>query len=86
MENEDEIIQGIQQMTESLEKLANNPEAFNSAHSAFIEKDATKFNAALDKAGIAEHCHIVCRYFCRKRCIAGFSFSNMAKPAKHKYV
>lgn len=68
MENEQEIIQGIQQMNEALEKLANDPENFNNAYNAFIEKDTAKFTSALDKAGIAEHCRLICSFFCRKKC------------------
>ncbi len=83
MENDQEIIQGIQQMTESLEKLAKNPEAFNDAHNAFIEKDTAKFGAALGKAGIAEHCHIICRFFCRKHC-GGRCFKFCPKPNREE--
>jgi hypothetical protein len=68
MENLNETVMGIQQMTEALEKLAKNPDAFNSAHSAYIKKDSAKFEAALSIVGIVEHCHIICRFFCRKHC------------------
>jgi hypothetical protein len=68
MENEYDIIGGMVQMTQALEKLAGNQEAFNNAHAAFAEKDSAKFNDALGKAGIAEYCHLICRFFCRKHC------------------
>ncbi len=83
MENEHEIIQGIQQMSEALENLAKNSEAFNNAHKAFAEKDAAKFEAALSKAGIAEHCHIICRFFCRKHC-GGRCFKFCPKPNREE--
>ena len=68
METENESIQGLPQMAEAIEKLSANPEAFQDAHNAYLEKNAEKFGAALNKAGIAEHCHIICRFFCRKHC------------------
>jgi hypothetical protein len=68
METDNEIIQGLPQMAEAIEKLAANPEAFNNAHSAYIENNAAKFEGALTQVGIAEHCHIICRFFCRKHC------------------
>ena len=68
METENESIKGLSQMAEAIEKLAANPETFQDAHTAYLEKNAEKFGAALNKAGIAEHCHIICRFFCRKHC------------------
>jgi hypothetical protein len=83
MANEDEIIQDFQHMTEALEKLAANPEAFNDAYNAFTATDATKFNAALDRVGIAEHCRLICRFFCRKRC-GGRCFKFCPKPNREE--
>lgn len=68
MSTQNDDVAGIQLMAEALEKLANNPEAFNNAYAAFIEKDAVKFEAALNLAGIAAHCRIICKFFCRKHC------------------
>jgi hypothetical protein len=69
METRDPNIQELQQTAEAFEKLAANADAFKAAHSAFIENNAEKFGAALDKAGVAEFCHLVCYLFCRKQCI-----------------
>ena len=69
-ETKDPNIQELQQTAEIVQKLASNEAAFNEAHAAFIAEDPNKFEAALGRAGIAiEHCHIVCRFFCKKVCI-----------------
>jgi hypothetical protein len=65
----DPNIQELQQAAEAFEKLAANADAFNAAHAAFIENSAEKFEAALNKAGVADFCHLVCYLFCRKQCI-----------------
>lgn len=62
-------IQELRQSAEAIEKLAANPAAFNEAHSAFVVGDAAKFEAALNRAGIATFCHIVCEFFCEKHCV-----------------
>lgn len=59
----------LHQTGEAIEKLSANPKAFGEAYEAFLTGDAAKFAAALDQVGIAEHCRLVCRFFCRKRCI-----------------
>ena len=69
METRDPSIQELQQAAEAFQKLAANADAFNAAHAAFIENNAEKFEAALNKAGVAEFCHLVCYLFCRKQCI-----------------
>src|SRR5579859_3680947 len=59
----------IQQMAEAIEKLSANPKAFFQAYEAFIAGDAAKFAGALSLAGTEDRCRLVCRFFCRKRCI-----------------
>lgn len=62
-------IQEIQQTAEAVEKLAKESAVFEEAHAAFISGDAARFEAALNKVGIAHLCHLVCRFFCRKHCV-----------------
>jgi hypothetical protein len=68
-QNPDPNIQEIRQTAETIDKLAGNEQAFGEAYAAFIAEDAAKFEAALIKVGIAERCHIVCRFFCQKHCV-----------------
>jgi hypothetical protein len=68
-ETPDANIQELQQTAEVIQKLAGNEEAFSEAHAAFLAEDPARFEAALGKVGIVEHCHIVCRFFCRKHCV-----------------
>ena len=68
MENKDLNFEELRQSAEAFEKLAANTEAFNEAHAAFLENNADKFEAALNKAGIAEQCHLICWLFCKKLC------------------
>ena len=68
METPDISVQDLQHASAVIEKLAANPDAFNGAYNAFIASDAAKFEAALNVVGVAEHCHIVCTFFCRKHC------------------
>ena len=83
MENELEIIQDIQQMTEHLEKLTADEGAFGAAHAAYTEEDGEKFEAALSRVGIAEHCRIICRFFCRKHC-GRLCFKFCPRPHKEQ--
>ena len=62
-------IQDLQKTSAVIEKLAANPQAFSAAYDAYKVSDAAKFEAALGKAGVAEECHIVCTFFCRKHCV-----------------
>jgi hypothetical protein len=67
MTTQEDILE-FQQTAAALEKLAANPDAFNDAYKAFLESSAERFEAALAKAGIADYCHLICRFFCRKQC------------------
>src|SRR6476660_10268583 len=68
-QTKDPNIRELQQTAEVIQKLAGNEQAFSEAHAAFIVEDAVGFEAALNKVGIVEHCHIVCRFFCKKHCV-----------------
>jgi len=69
-ESQETNIQELRETAEVIEKLASNRSAFTGAYAAFQAEDSAKFEAALKDAGIAvEHCHIVCRFFCKKHCI-----------------
>jgi len=50
--------------------LAQNPKAFKEAAEAFRAQDTSRFQAALDLVGLVERCHLICYFFCRKRCVA----------------
>ncbi len=62
-------VQELRQAAEAIEKLAANSAAFAEAHAAFMAGDAARFEAALNQVGIAELCHVVCRFFCKKHCV-----------------
>src|SRR6266496_1880011 len=50
-------------------QLAKDPELFDEAYAAFTEADATRFQAALDRAAVGDQCHRICLLFCEKRCV-----------------
>jgi hypothetical protein len=67
---EPDDLRDVQETAAAAEVLAKDPELFNAAHAAFLDTDAERFNEALEKAGIADRCHVVCRLFCTKHCAA----------------
>jgi hypothetical protein len=50
--------------------LANNKDAFTQAFQAYQAVDASRFQAALDLAGIPDECERICFFFCEKECVA----------------
>ena len=62
-----ENLQDIKAAAAAIRKLASNKAAFNEAHAAYVAQDASRFQAALDRAGIPDDCRIICRYFCTLR-------------------
>ena len=66
-DTQDANAQELQQSAEAIEKLARKPSAFREAYAAFVADDSVKFEAALNQVGIAQHCHLVCRFFCNKQ-------------------
>lgn len=67
-QSQDIDVQELKLTLDVIEKLAANPDVFNKAYDAYLEEDEAKFEVALNKAGIEEHCHVVCRFFCKKHC------------------
>ncbi|MDH4176636.1 MAG: hypothetical protein OEV72_03580 [Thermoleophilia bacterium] len=59
----------LRDVAAAAEKLAADEEAFVEAFDAFTAADAARFQAALDRVGLAERCELVCVYFCTKRCV-----------------
>ena len=66
---DDEAAQQLREMAEAAEALAKNPDAFQQAVDAFHARDASRFQAALDIAGVGERCELICRFICEKLCI-----------------
>jgi hypothetical protein len=54
---------------EAAAELARDEQLFDEAFAAFEESNADRFQAALDRAGLASRCRLICIFFCRKRCI-----------------
>lgn len=55
---------------EAAEALAKNAKLFQEAVEAHRARDAGRFQAALDQAGLSEHCHHICRFICDKHCVS----------------
>lgn len=68
MESKDLDFEELQQTAATFEQLAAKPEIFNEAHAAFLADSPERFEAAINKAGIADRCHLVCHLFCQKHC------------------
>src|SRR5258708_1579186 len=83
MEIPENSVQELQKTSEVVEKLAANADAFEEAYEAFKAGDALKFEAALNKAGIAEYCHTICTFFCRKHCV-GLCRKFCPKPSERE--
>ena len=63
-------VMSLQAVARAAAQLAKNKEAFNQAVDAFNASDASRFQAALDRAGVGEHCDKICFFLCRKKCVA----------------
>ena len=63
-------VMSLQAVARAAAQLAKNKEAFNQAVDAFNASDASQFQAALDRAGVGEHCDKICFFLCRKKCVA----------------
>src|SRR4029453_3582611 len=53
----------------AVEALGRDPAAFNEAYEAFQRRDAARFDAVLDRGGLAHECRRPSFLFCEKRCI-----------------
>ncbi len=62
-------IKELSEIAQAALKLAQNPKAFSAAWEAFQAKDASRFQAALDLADLADRCREICFFFCRKYCV-----------------
>ena len=51
------------------EALSKDARAFEELFEAFRARDAARFEAVLDRVGLAHECHRICFLFCEKRCI-----------------
>jgi len=79
----DESADRLEEVTQTVEaavKLAENPEAFLRAFEAFRAEDAEVFQSELSRAGLLQHCHRICRWFCSKHCV--FVCRKLAGPVK----
>jgi len=62
-------LQELRELAAAAAALAKNEEAFDAAFAGFAAGDATRFQAALDAAGLGHECHRICALFCEKRCV-----------------
>jgi hypothetical protein len=60
----------LRELSQAVAKLAEDPKAFQAAYEAYLAKDTERFNAILEKIGLAERCERICYFFCRKHCVA----------------
>ena len=58
----------LREIAAAAEKLAGDEKTFVEAFDAHAAADAGRFQAALERAGIADRCDLICVYFCVKRC------------------
>jgi hypothetical protein len=66
---ESDPLQELRDAAAAAAALAKEPEAFDEAFTAFLEGDASRFQAILDRLELGEHCHRICFLFCEKRCV-----------------
>ena len=58
----------LREIAAAAEKLAEDEASFIEAFDAHAAADAGRFQAALERVGIADRCDLICVYFCVKRC------------------
>ena len=68
-EGETERIYELQAIARAAATLAKNKEAFTEALDAFRARDASRFQAVLDRVGLVDDCPRICFFFCEKVCI-----------------
>jgi hypothetical protein len=74
----DERLDEVTETIDAAVKLAEDPEAFLRAFDAFQAEDAERFQSELARAGLLQHCHHICRWFCSKHCV--FVCRKLAGP------
>ena len=65
----DDRFEDIRLSVEAAAKLAADPDTFLRTFEAFQARNAERFQSELAKAGILDHCHRVCQWFCSKHCV-----------------
>jgi len=58
----------LREIAAAAETLAGDEASFIEAFDAHAAADAGRFQAALERVGIADRCDLICVYFCVKRC------------------
>ena len=76
----DDRSEEVKQTVEAAAKLAGDSAGFLRALEAFRGRDAEAFQSELSKAGILEHCHRICHWFCSKHCV--FICRKLAGPVE----
>jgi hypothetical protein len=66
---EREPLEELLEIARAAETLAKDEEAFKEAAEAFLARDASRFEAALERVGLADHCRHICFFFCEKHCV-----------------
>lgn len=66
---EQDPLDELREAAAAAEKLAGDEEAFVEAFDAFAAVDAARFQAVLERSGLAERCELLCFFFCEKRCV-----------------
>jgi hypothetical protein len=75
-------LQELQSVARDAARLADNKQAFIQAFEAYRAVDASRFQAALDLAGVGDSCERICFFFCQKECVARcLSFCREPVPA-----
>lgn len=69
MAPENEDFSELRETADAAATLAKEPEAFKEAADAFLAEDAARFEAALGRVGLVDHCPLICRFFCWKHCL-----------------
>jgi hypothetical protein len=80
-EKETGRLQELQAVARAAATLAKNKDAFTEAVNAYRAKDAGRFQAALDRAGVGEQCERICFFLCEKVCI-GICLRFCPEPQK----
>ena len=79
-ESFDERLEDIEQTAQAALALSEDADAFLRALEAFRAEDAERFQSELSRAGLLQHCHRICRWFCSKHCV--FLCRKLAGPIK----
>jgi hypothetical protein len=67
--SDDQRIDELRETAEAVGKLAADEEAFRQVVDAFRKQDVERFQLGLDRVGLIERCHLICRWLCSKHCV-----------------